>query len=600
MCYNVNYIKKRGVTMANKSDLNKLIQISKDIHSEGGDVYFVGGYVRDNILGLDNKDIDVEIHNISVDKVKNILSKYGSVDIVGASFGVLMLRGLDIDFAFPRTESRTGSKHTDFEITVNPYLGLEDASKRRDFTMNSIMQNVLTGEYIDLHGGISDIKNKVIKYVDKETFVEDALRPLRACQFASRLGFKVDPSVINLAKTMDYKNLSKERIVVELDKGLLKSDKPSIALNYLLEMGILNQIIPELVDLKGCEQNKEFHPEGDVWNHTMLVIDKGAQLKHKTNNPRFFMYACLLHDIGKPSTTEFDEKGILRSKNHDKVGADIAVSILNRLTTEKEIAKYVYSLTKYHMVAHKLLELKDYKIKKIMLDCDINDLLILNTCDISGRESSESSIQRLSKVKSKFEKINELSEGGFGVIEPYIQGRNLIELGMKPSKEFGELIKASFELQLQGKSKSDILEILNNRINPKPKLETIVIEDIYLASVNRKEITVNKSDKREKLFKRFTVEAKNSQSPIKLNKTNNKNIPYLLVIMKNEDSVNKVFFFPDMCILTDTRLTKHKIVFDNYMFTLSERMGLLRKIIMSTNLKDNQRDFLMKIYSNLR
>jgi len=134
-----------------------------------------------------------------VKDVKHILKKYGNVDEIGANFGVLMLKGLDIDFTFPRTESKTGNKHTDFEINVNPFLGVELASKRRDFTMNSIMQNVISGEYIDLYGGISDIKNKTIRYVDKNTFIEDALRPLRACQFASRLGFSIDRDVIEIS-----------------------------------------------------------------------------------------------------------------------------------------------------------------------------------------------------------------------------------------------------------------------------------------------------------------------------------------------------------------------------------------------------------------
>lgn len=586
--------------MAKEKDLKKLMRIANDIHLEGGDVYFVGGYVRDKLLGLDNKDIDVEIHNISVDKVKRILSRYGSVDIVGASFGVLMLKGLDIDFAFPRTESRTGNKHTDFEILVNPYLGLEEASKRRDFTMNSIMQNVITGEYVDLHGGIADINKKIIKYVDKETFVEDALRPLRACQFASRLGFKVDDSVVDISKDLKYTSLSSERIMVELDKALLKSSKPSIALNYLLEMGILDQIIPELTLLKGCEQNKEHHPEGDVWNHTMLVVDKGASLKHKTNNPRFFMYACLLHDIGKPATTKPDENGIIRSIDHENVGADISNEILKRLTTEKDIANYVRKLTKYHMTAHKLLELKDYKIKKIMLDCDINDLLILNTCDISGREESESSRERLTKVKSKFEKVSKLSVGDFGKINPYIQGRDLIDLGLNPSKEFGNILNNAFELQLQGKSKEELLDIIKNKINPKPKLDQLGIEEIYISSINRKELTVNKSDKRNKLFNRFILQSKESEFPIKINYTTNKNIPYLLAIMKTKDSVKKVFFLPDTCIITNTRLDNPQILFDNYNNTLSERKEILSKIFSSTNLKPHQKEFVCKIYANLR
>lgn len=586
--------------MDRKRELSILKKIARDIKEIGGDMYYVGGYVRDKILGKENKDIDVEIHNVSVKDVKHILKKYGNVDEIGANFGVLRLKGLDIDFTFPRTESKTGNKHTDFEINVNPFLGVELASKRRDFTMNSIMQNVISGEYIDIYGGISDIKNKTIRYVDKNTFIEDALRPLRACQFASRLGFSIDRDVIEVSKTMDYTQLSNERIIMELDKAL-KSDKPSIAFNYLLEMGILNQLIPELTRLKGCEQNKEHHPEGDVWNHTMLVLDMGAKLKNKTNNPRFFMYACLLHDIGKPDTTMLDDKGVIRSINHENVGAELSKVILDRLTTEKEIKTYVYKLTKYHMVAHKLLELKDLKIKRIMLDVDINDLLILNTCDISGREASESSLKRLSKIKSKFEKVEELSNGSFGKIEPYIQGRDLIKLGLKPSAEFGKLLNLTYELQLQGKSKDELLSILKNKIHPKENNSLKILETYYLNKIELKEYKTNKYNKREKLFNRFhSLLLMEEYSKIKVLKTLENKIPYISAISKNKNSVNKLFFFPDMCIISDLRLDNLEILFDNYNNTLNERFETLDKIFLSTKLSKNQCNLLKKTYSNLK
>lgn len=444
--------------------LTLLNTIATDIAEKGGKTYFVGGYVRDQLLGNESKDIDVEIHGITVEDTKRVLESYGHVDSIGASFGVLMIKGVDIDFAFPRTESNTGSKHTDFAVHVDPFLDVTEAARRRDFTMNSIMQDVLTGEYVDPFNGRQDIEDKRIKMVDEHTFVDDALRPLRACQFSSRLGFEIDHHLLNLSKGLSYSHLSQERIVGELDKALL-SDKPSIALEYMHDMGILDELIPELSDLKGCPQNPVFHPEGDVWNHTMLVVDEGAKVKDQSKNPRHFMYACLLHDIGKPDTTAEDKKGRIRSKNHDKVGAELSQTILKRLTTEKELPQYVSTLTKYHMRAHTLLEMKPYKVKKMMLDVDMHELLLLNTCDISGRDVNDTANQHLSEVDAKRQRIADYSVGAFGKIEPYFNGQDLIDKGFTPGKELGSLLNEVYDLQLQGRDPQSLTKMLDKRLD---------------------------------------------------------------------------------------------------------------------------------------
>lgn len=443
--------------------LTLLNTIASDIAEKGGTTYFVGGYVRDQLLGKESKDIDVEIHGITVEQTKDVLEAYGHVDSIGDSFGVLMIKGIDIDFAFPRTESKTGNKHTDFAVHVDPFLDIKEAARRRDFTMNSIMQNVLTGEYMDPFNGRDDINNKLIKIVDKHTFVEDALRPLRACQFSSRLGFEIDHQLLNLSKGLTYSHLSRERIMAELDKALL-SDKPSVALEYMHDMGVLDELIPELSALKGCPQNPVFHPEGDVWNHTMLVVDEGAKVKDQSKQPRHFMYACLLHDIGKPDTTKEDASGRLRSVDHDKVGADLSKTVLKRLTTEKDLHRYVSTLTAYHMRAHKILEMKDYKVKKMMMDVDMHELLLLNTCDISGRDLNATANKRLSEIDAKRQRISDFSVGAFGEIKPLFSGNDLIDKGFTPGKDFGELLDYVFDLQLQGLDQQSLTTVLNNKL----------------------------------------------------------------------------------------------------------------------------------------
>lgn len=453
----------------NQTDkLNLLQTIASDLSEQGGTTYFVGGYVRDQLLGNESKDIDVEIHGITVEQTKAVLESYGHVDSIGASFGVLMIKGLDIDFAFPRTERKTGHKHTDFAVHVDPFLDIKEAARRRDFTMNSIMQNVLTGDYTDPFNGRRDIENKLIKIVDDNTFVEDALRPLRACQFSSRLGFEIDHQLLNLSKGLSYSHLSQERIMTELDKALL-SDKPSVALEYMHEMGILDELIPELSALKGCPQNPVFHPEGDVWNHTMLVVDEGAKVKDQSKNPRHFMYACLLHDIGKPATTKEDEFGRLRSVDHDKVGAELSKTVLKRLTSEKGLIQYVSQLTAQHMRAHKILNMKAYKVKKMMLDVDMHELLLLNTCDISGRDMNDATNKRLNEIDAKYQRVADFSVGAFGEITPLFSGKELIEKGFAPGKELGVLLDELFDLQLQGHDTQSLTTVLNNKLTKQNK-----------------------------------------------------------------------------------------------------------------------------------
>lgn len=571
-----------------------LVEIATKIHNLGGDVYYVGGYVRDNILGLDNKDIDVEIHNISLEDTLSILRGYGKVDEVGKQFGVLKVWGLDIDFAFPRSERKVGEKHTDFEVDIDPYIGLKNASKRRDFTMNSILQNVLTNEYVDFYGGISDIKQKVICYVAEETFIEDSLRPLRACQFASRLDFEISPEVISLSQQMSYKQLSKERIKVELDKALL-SKNPAKAFNYLLEMGILEQILPEIARLKDCPQNITYHPEGDVWKHTMLVLNEGALVKHKAKEPLYFMYACLLHDIGKPKSTILED-GKYTSKGHDIEGSKICVQVLDKITTEKDLKKYVEKMTLYHMKAHSLLKIKEFKVSKMMLDVEMNDLLLLNFCDISGREVSESQVNRVKEFKQKENLVRKLSNGSFGEIIPYIQGKDLINLGLSPSKEFKTILDNCFLLQLTGKSEKEIRIILENKYTKKK--ESIPIENVYLKHLGAINYGTQKNNKQEKLSIRFNQLRKGYAKKFKWNSTQQQ-IPYLTTIFLGEEK-KKIYFFQDFCFVSSLDDSETSVLFHMYDSTKEERMKQLRKIFNYSKLNDFQKECIMSMYDNLK
>lgn len=461
--------------MSNKlSNIDLITKIAKDIKSLNGATYYVGGFVRDQLINKENKDIDIEIHNIDLETLEHVLEKYGNVNHVGASFGILMIYGYDIDFALPRTEMSTGNKHTDFTVDINPKASLKIAAKRRDFTMNAILQDVLTKEIYDPFDGATDINNKIIKMVSKETFVEDQLRALRAAQFASRLNFKIDPAIIELSKTFNFSNLSPERIIIELNKALL-SNTPSIAFKYLREMNILKKIIPELDELFYSEQNELYHAEGNVFNHTMMVIDEAAKLKHSTSNPLFFMYAALFHDIGKPEAQRLQNDN-LKSNKHDIIGSKMIPKIFSRLTNNTALIKYVSMMALHHMTMHKITELKPIKLKRLMLISNMNDLYYLNIADELGRIAK---IKHKTTFQESYDYIMKQSNNGFGKIKPLILGRDLINLGFTPGPEFKELLNQALEYQLQNKYKSEILTIFNKKLYP-PMITGKDLDDVNI------------------------------------------------------------------------------------------------------------------------
>lgn len=216
------------------------VKIAERIREKGGKTYYVGGFVRDLLLGKDNKDIDIEVHGIQQNDLLSILAEFGEPLSYGDSFGIYSLAGHNIDIAMPRTEKNVGKGHKDFEVFVDPYIDLTTAIERRDFTINAIYKDVLTGEIIDPFNGINDLRNKIIRHINSKTFIEDPLRVLRACQFASRFNFNIDENTIELCKTIDITTLSKERVEKELEKALLQSNNPSLFFKFLKQMNQLN------------------------------------------------------------------------------------------------------------------------------------------------------------------------------------------------------------------------------------------------------------------------------------------------------------------------------------------------------------------------
>jgi tRNA nucleotidyltransferase (CCA-adding enzyme) len=431
-----------------------LEDIAKAIRKENGRVFYVGGYVRDNLLGCTSKDIDVEVYNICPQRLLEILSRFGRVDVMGKSFGIIRVNGLGVDFAMPRRERKVAAGHKGFEIGIDPFMSYEEACRRRDFTMNAILKDVLTGEIIDPFSGTIDIRNKVIRHIDDATFIEDPLRVYRAVQFTGRLGFSISSETIKLCSGIDLSSISRERVFDELLKLLLLSEKPSVGFEYMLEMGVIKKYFPLLYDLVGCPQSEIHHPEGDAWNHTMLVIDEAAKLREKSKSPDSFMLAALLHDIGKPATTK-KKDGKIISHGHAEVGEKLAFELLCKLTNDKRIIADTTNLVKNHMKPISLYQprTKDSAIRRFASKCDIHEVLLLHEADYKGRAGD---IDGFEKIKEWFqEKIVSLSLER--KIEPLVKGRDLIRLGLEPGVHFGKILRQAFEMQLDGLKYEDIM-----------------------------------------------------------------------------------------------------------------------------------------------
>ena len=334
-----------------KNDKKMAHRIAEIVNSRGGKVYYVGGYVRDKILGRANKDIDIEVYGVTPEELKDIVSSLGTLKTQGASFGVYNLKGYDIDIAQPRKETTTGRGHKDFEVFVDPFISEDKAARRRDFTMNAMMQNVLTGEIVDPFGGQEDLKKGLIRHVDDTTFVEDPLRVFRAAQFAARFNFDIAPETLALMKTMDVTTLPKERVYGEMQKALLKAEKPSKFFEVLRDADLLSDWFPELERLIGCEQDSFYHPEGDVWNHTMLVLYEAAKRKVKVETPDFFLKSALCHDMGKPDVVSKGEDSRIHTYAHDMAGVPVARRFLNRLNTNVKLQFLII----YHDFYHNIL-----------------------------------------------------------------------------------------------------------------------------------------------------------------------------------------------------------------------------------------------------
>ena len=447
-------------------------RIARMAEKAGGRVYFVGGFVRDSVMGRESKDVDIEIHGMTADAVRGMLGEIGPWKEMGASFGVFALRGYTMDIALPR---RGGGKGEDADI--DPFMGVEEAARRRDFTMNAMMRDALTGALIDRFGGQADIQNRVIRHVDEETFRRDPLRAIRAAQFAARLEFAIAPETMALCRTLDLDGLARERVMGEMEKALTRSRRPSRCFEALREMGQLEPWLKEVAALIGVKQRADCHPEGDAWTHTMLVVDEAAKLRDEAKNPAGLMLAAcltvqgsrpgvfggealilplmalLLHDVGKAVAMQ-EKDGVIHAYGHETAGVPLAEEFLQRLTGEKALCRYVLNMVELHMKPNMYAaQNSGQKAWNRLFDRSAcpEDLLLLAKADHRGRINAAPYAETERTIRARLSAYEEM------MARPHITGADLLARGIQPGEEMGRLLEEAHRLRLAGVKKEDAL-----------------------------------------------------------------------------------------------------------------------------------------------
>jgi tRNA nucleotidyltransferase (CCA-adding enzyme) len=429
------------------------------VSAAGGKAYLVGGAVRDALLGLPFKDYDVEVYGLPAERLRDVLSSVGHVNTVGEAFTVYKVSGLPgladaVDVSIPRRDSKVGPGHRGIAVQGDATLSVEEAARRRDFTINALLYDPRENRVVDPYGGRADLEARRLRAVDASTFGEDPLRALRAVQFAARFELAVEPETAALCARMPLHELPAERIFGEIEKLLLKAKRPSIGLSLMREWGMLASLLPELVPLADTPQEPEWHPEGDVWTHTLLAVDKATEEIAGLDHPRALtvMLAVLCHDLGKPATTRF-ERDRWRSPGHEEAGVPPTTAVLDRLNVHTflgyDVRAQVLALVAHHLKPGQLYEdrerVTDGAIRRLAGKCESLLLYHVARADCLGRTGNFPPVA----MEWFMEKVRELDVAARPP-EPLLRGRDVLALGLAPGPAVGRIVKEVYERQLDG------------------------------------------------------------------------------------------------------------------------------------------------------
>jgi len=449
----------------------KVLKLAEAVKLEGGRALLVGGCVRDilmqhklmqdELMQHKPKDWDVEVYGVEPAALRRVLDHLGPVNVVGEAFTVYKL-GRDLDVSIPRRERKTGRGHRGFVIEGDSSMSVEEASRRRDFTINAILMDPLTNEVLDPFDGRADIDRRVLRAVSVDTFGEDSLRVLRGAQFAARFEFEIDPDTVELCRSIDVTDLPAERIWGELEKLLLRSVRPSIGLEWLVKLRVVSQLFPEIASLIEVPQDEVWHPEGDVFVHTQLVIDRAREQIEDLSHARqvTVMLAALCHDFGKPATTEFLE-GHWRSRGHEEAGVPPTTSFLDRINVHTidgyDVRSQVIALVREHLKPgefHKKRdEVGDGAFRRLARRCEPDLLYRVAKADSLGRNAEWVPREKWYDAEAQewfIQRVRELQVETTAPV-PILLGRHLLELGLTPGPRIGQITRAVYEMQLDGR-----------------------------------------------------------------------------------------------------------------------------------------------------
>jgi tRNA nucleotidyltransferase (CCA-adding enzyme) len=436
--------------------LEQAISIAEAARQAGGRALIVGGWVRDRLLygeGHEPANVDLEVFGIPGDRLRTLLETFGKVEAVGESFQVYKVGAIDV--SLPRRDSKAGRGHRGFVVAGDPDMSIEDASRRRDFTINAIAFDPLTSEYFDPFGGRADLERRVLRVVDPATFGDDSLRVLRGVQFAARLEFTMDEASAALCRAIPLDDLPPERVWGEFEKLLLFARRPSIGFALAMDLGVISKLFPELQALAGCPQEPEWHPEGDVWVHTLQVIDQARTRIDDLARPQQIavMLGAVAHDLGKPATTAFID-GRIRSMDHEEQGVAPASAFLDRLNVRSlegyDVRKQVLGMTAQHLKPGSWYKVRDEvgdgAFRRLAHKVDLELLARVAKSDCEGRKPGQFDCTAMDWFLERARAL--------GVEHrppaPILLGRHLLALGVKPGPRVGEILKAVYDLQMDG------------------------------------------------------------------------------------------------------------------------------------------------------
>jgi tRNA nucleotidyltransferase (CCA-adding enzyme) len=434
------------------------IEVARTIAGAGGRALVVGGWVRDRLLGLSSKDLDFEVFGIDAGALPGVLARLGRVEPAGVSFPVYKVSrdrdAIAVDVALPRRESKSGRGHKGFIVEGDPHMSLREAASRRDFTVNAIAWDPLTGVYEDPFDGRGDLERRVLRVVNPATFADDSLRVLRGIQFAARFGLTPDADTRAILRAIPLDDLPAERIWGEIEKLLLAAARPSHGFELARELSVVSRLFPEMAALIGCEQEPEWHPEGDVWIHTLLVIDRARErigdLRHAEQVA--IMLAATCHDFGKPATTAVID-GRIRSYNHEEAGVQPTLALLDRLNVRSidgyDVRRQVVGMVAHHLkpgMWHKVRdEVGDGAFRRLAGKVDLELLARLAKADCLGRPGPfDCSAMDWFLDRARALGVEHRPPA------PLVLGRHLLDLGMSPGPAVGQLLETIYERQLDG------------------------------------------------------------------------------------------------------------------------------------------------------